>query len=91
MIAACSPADCFYSALEAARIALTYRTPVMLLSDGYIANGSEPWLLPDVAELPDLTVAFATDAQRPRRHVPALPARPGDARPALGGSRHARP
>src|SRR5207247_2223045 len=41
-------------------IALTYRTPVLLLSDGYIANGSEPWLLPDVDELPDLRVEFAT-------------------------------
>ena len=60
VVAACSPADCFFAALEAARIALTYRTPVLLLSDGYIANGSEPWLLPDVADLPDLRVEFAT-------------------------------
>jgi 2-oxoglutarate ferredoxin oxidoreductase subunit alpha len=65
VIAACSPSDCFYSALEAARIALTYRTPVLLLSDGYIANGSEPWLLPDVADLPDLTVEFATSPNGP--------------------------
>jgi 2-oxoglutarate ferredoxin oxidoreductase subunit alpha len=57
-----SPADCFDTALEAARIALTYRTPVLLLSDGYIANGSEPWLLPEIAELPDLQVEFATQA-----------------------------
>jgi 2-oxoglutarate/2-oxoacid ferredoxin oxidoreductase subunit alpha len=55
-----SPADCFTTALEAARIALTYRTPVILLSDGYIANGSEPWRLPDIADLPDLSVEFAT-------------------------------
>jgi 2-oxoglutarate/2-oxoacid ferredoxin oxidoreductase subunit alpha len=60
VVAACSPADCFYAALEAARIALTYRTPVLLLSDGYIANGSEPWLLPEVSDLPDLRVEFAT-------------------------------
>src|SRR5256714_3658124 len=60
VIAPKSPVDCFYAALEAARIALTYRTPVLLLSDGYIANGSEPWLLPDVDELPDLRVGFAT-------------------------------
>jgi 2-oxoglutarate ferredoxin oxidoreductase subunit alpha len=60
VIAPCSPSDCFYAALEAARIALTYRTPVLLLSDGYIANGSEPWLLPDVSDLPDLTVEFAS-------------------------------
>jgi 2-oxoglutarate/2-oxoacid ferredoxin oxidoreductase subunit alpha len=60
VIAARSPVDCFYAALDAARIALTYRTPVLLLSDGYIANGSEPWLLPEISELPDLTVTFAT-------------------------------
>jgi 2-oxoglutarate ferredoxin oxidoreductase subunit alpha len=61
VIAPKSPSDCFYAALEAARIALTYRTPVILLSDGYIANGSEPWLLPEVAELPDLRVDNATE------------------------------
>ncbi len=61
VIAPRSPADCFYAALDAARIALTYRTPVILLSDGYIANGSEPWLLPEVADLPDLRVANATE------------------------------
>src|SRR2546421_5524612 len=60
VVAPRSPADCFFAALEAARIALTYRTPVILLSDGYIANGSEPWLLPNVDELPDLHVEFAT-------------------------------
>jgi 2-oxoglutarate ferredoxin oxidoreductase subunit alpha len=65
VIAPRSPADCFNAAIEAARIALTYRTPVLLLSDGYIANGSEPWLLPDVAELPDLTVEFATEPNGP--------------------------
>jgi 2-oxoglutarate ferredoxin oxidoreductase subunit alpha len=61
VIAPQSPADCFQAALEAARIALTHRTPVILLSDGYIANGSEPWRLPSVAELPDLRVEFATE------------------------------
>jgi 2-oxoglutarate ferredoxin oxidoreductase subunit alpha len=60
VVAACSPADCFHAMLEAARIALTYRTPVILLSDGYLANGSEPWLLPSVQDLPDLRVEFAT-------------------------------
>jgi 2-oxoglutarate ferredoxin oxidoreductase subunit alpha len=60
VIAPRSPADCFHAALEAARIALTHRTPVILLSDGYIANGSEPWRLPSVADLPDLRVEFAT-------------------------------
>ncbi|WP_405991524.1 2-oxoacid:acceptor oxidoreductase subunit alpha [Streptomyces sp. NBC_00986] len=59
IVAPCTPADCFDAALEAARIALTYRTPVMLLSDGYLANGSEPWRIPDTEELPDLTVQFA--------------------------------
>jgi 2-oxoglutarate/2-oxoacid ferredoxin oxidoreductase subunit alpha len=61
VVAPCSPADCFYMALEAARIALTYRTPVIMLSDGYLANGSEPWLLPEVQDLPDLRVPFATE------------------------------
>jgi 2-oxoglutarate/2-oxoacid ferredoxin oxidoreductase subunit alpha len=56
-----SPADCFDMALEATRIALTYRTPVLLLSDGSIANGSEPWLVPDVETLPDLSVTFASE------------------------------
>jgi len=65
VIAPRSPADCFFAALEAARIALTYRTPVILLSDGYIANGSEPWLLPDVESLPDLHVSFATEPNGP--------------------------
>ncbi|BBH64896.1 oxidoreductase [Actinoplanes sp. OR16] len=60
VIAPKSPSDCFHAALEAARIALTYRTPVILLSDNYVANGSEPWLLPSVDELPDLQVSFAT-------------------------------
>jgi len=65
VVAPRSPADCFYTMLEAARIALTYRTPVLLLSDGYLANGSEPWLLPEVDELPDLRVAFATEPNGP--------------------------
>ncbi|MEO6885761.1 MAG: 2-oxoacid:acceptor oxidoreductase subunit alpha [Jatrophihabitantaceae bacterium] len=65
IIAAQSPGDCFDAAIEAARIALTYRTPVFLLSDGYIANGSEPWLVPSVEELPDLTTQFATEPNGP--------------------------
>ncbi|MFF8591482.1 2-oxoacid:acceptor oxidoreductase subunit alpha [Streptomyces sp. NPDC015220] len=59
VVAPRTPADCFDAALDAARIALTYRTPVFLLSDGYLANGSEPWRIPETAELPDLTVRFA--------------------------------
>ena len=58
IVAPRSPADCFDAAIEAIRIATTYRTPVFLLSDGYIANGSEPWRLPEISELPDLTVRF---------------------------------
>jgi 2-oxoglutarate ferredoxin oxidoreductase subunit alpha len=61
VIAPKSPSDCFYAALDAARMALTYRTPVILLSDGYIANGSEPWLLPEIADLPDLRVTNASE------------------------------
>jgi 2-oxoglutarate ferredoxin oxidoreductase subunit alpha len=65
VVAAQSPSDCFYAAIEAARIAITYRTPVMLLSDGYLANGSEPWRLPDVSELPTIEPAFAVPADAP--------------------------
>ncbi|MFF5468930.1 2-oxoacid:acceptor oxidoreductase subunit alpha [Streptomyces achromogenes] len=61
VVAPRTPADCFDAALEAARIALTYRTPVMLLSDGYLANGSEPWRIPELEELPGLGVRFARD------------------------------
>jgi 2-oxoglutarate ferredoxin oxidoreductase subunit alpha len=61
IVAPRSPSDCFDTALEAARIATTYRVPVILLSDGYLANGSEPWRIPDVADLPDLTVRFTTE------------------------------
>ncbi len=60
VVAPRTAADCFDAALEAARIALTYRTPVFLLSDGYLANGSEPWRIPQPEELPDLRVQFAT-------------------------------
>ena len=60
IVAAKSPAHCFDAAIEASRIALKYRTPVMLLSDGYLANSSEPWLLPDVSTLPDIGVEFHT-------------------------------
>jgi 2-oxoglutarate ferredoxin oxidoreductase subunit alpha len=61
VIAAATPGDCFHKAIEAARIALKYRTPVFLLSDAYLANGSEPWLLPDVDSLPVIDVDFATE------------------------------
>jgi 2-oxoglutarate ferredoxin oxidoreductase subunit alpha len=61
IVAPSTPGDCFYAAIEAARIALKYRTPVFLLSDGYLANGAEPWPIPDVASLPDISVPFATE------------------------------
>jgi 2-oxoacid:acceptor oxidoreductase, alpha subunit len=61
VVAPATPSDCFDMALEAARIALKYRTPVILLSDGYLANGSEPWRLPEMSELPDISTTFATE------------------------------
>ncbi len=60
IVAPQSPADCFDATVEAARIAVTYRTPVFLLSDGYLANGSEPWCLPEVDSLPVIDPDFAT-------------------------------
>ena len=66
IVAPQSPGDCFDAAVEAARIAITYRTPVMLLSDGYLANGSEPWRIPDIEDLPAIDPAFATE----RNYVP---------------------
>jgi 2-oxoglutarate ferredoxin oxidoreductase subunit alpha len=59
VLATSTPSDCFAMAMEAVRIATTYRVPVFLLSDGYIANGSEPWRVPDVASLPAIPVEFA--------------------------------
>jgi len=59
VLAPSTPSDCFTMAMEAARIATTYRVPVFLLSDGYIANGSEPWNIPDVSSLPNMSVEFA--------------------------------
>ena len=62
VIAPRSPGDCFDAAIEATRLAVTYRTPVILLSDGSLANGSEPWKVPDVADLPTIDPGFATEA-----------------------------
>ncbi|WP_214325164.1 2-oxoacid:acceptor oxidoreductase subunit alpha [Nonomuraea sediminis] len=59
IIAPSTPSDCFDAAIEAARIAVKYRTPVYLLSDGYLANGSEPWRLPELSDLPDISTEFA--------------------------------
>ena len=61
IVAAYSSSQCFEAAIEAVRIALKYRTPVILLSDGYLANGTEPWRIPDVATLPEIEVTFATE------------------------------
>ena len=61
VLAAQSPSDCFDIAVEAARIAVTYRTPVILLSDGYLANGSEPWHLPDLDAIEPIEPSFATE------------------------------
>jgi 2-oxoglutarate ferredoxin oxidoreductase subunit alpha len=61
IVAAKSPSDCFDAAFEAVRLAVKYRTPVILLTDGYLANGAEPWNLPDVDALPDISVPFTTE------------------------------
>jgi 2-oxoglutarate ferredoxin oxidoreductase subunit alpha len=61
VLAACTPAGCFDAAYEAVRIAVKYMTPVILLSDGYIANGAEPWLIPSVGSLPEIPVNFRTN------------------------------
>jgi 2-oxoglutarate ferredoxin oxidoreductase subunit alpha len=63
VVAAKSPSDCFDAAVEAARIALTYNTPVTLLSDGYIANGSEPWSVPTVESLPSISANWAKEGE----------------------------
>lgn len=65
VLAAASPSDAFELAIEAARIALKYMTPVLLLSDNYVANGSEPWLLPDVSTLKPFPVEFAQHPNGP--------------------------
>jgi 2-oxoglutarate/2-oxoacid ferredoxin oxidoreductase subunit alpha len=72
VIAAATPGDCFDAAIEAARIALKYRTPVFLMSDAYLANGSEPWLLPDAESLPDISVEFATKPNQDGEFWPYL-------------------
>jgi 2-oxoglutarate ferredoxin oxidoreductase subunit alpha len=61
IVAACTPADCFDAVFESARIALKYMTPVICLTDGYLGNGSEPWLIPSFDKLPDISPKFRTD------------------------------
>jgi 2-oxoglutarate ferredoxin oxidoreductase subunit alpha len=63
VVAPATPADCFYMVFEAARLAIKYMTPVLFLSDGYLANGSEPWRIPSTSELPDIPVKFRTEAE----------------------------
>ncbi len=63
VIAASTPSDCFYMAIEASRLALTYMSPVILLTDGYLANGSEPWKIPSVSSIPEIPVKFTTDPE----------------------------
>jgi 2-oxoglutarate/2-oxoacid ferredoxin oxidoreductase subunit alpha len=89
VIAPCTPGDCFYIAYEAVRIAIKYMVPVMVLSDGYLANGSEPWLIPDVKTLPNIEVAFRTDPEGffPYMRDPATLARPW-VRPGTPGLEH---
>ncbi|MDA0986522.1 MAG: 2-oxoacid:acceptor oxidoreductase subunit alpha [Bacteroidetes bacterium] len=69
VIAASTPGDCFYTVFEAARIAIKYMTPVFCLTDGYLANGSEPWLIPNPNDLPDISPKFRTD---PNNYLPYL-------------------
>jgi 2-oxoglutarate/2-oxoacid ferredoxin oxidoreductase subunit alpha len=88
VVAASSPSDCFDAAIEACRIALKYRTPVYLLSDAYLANGSEPWLLPDVAGLPDISTTFAAEPNDGDAFLPYLRDEQTLARPwALPGTK----
>ncbi|WP_119728306.1 2-oxoacid:acceptor oxidoreductase subunit alpha [Thermomonospora amylolytica] len=90
IVAPRSPSDCFDAALEAARIAVKYRTPVVLLSDGYLANGSEPWRIPDVDSLPVIDPGFAAPDQadfKPFQRDPETLARPW-AIPGTAGLEH---
>ena len=78
VIAASTPSDCFWAALEASRIAVKFMVPVILLSDGYLANGAEPWRIPSVDEIPDIPVKFTTDPVdfKPYRRDPHTLSRP---------------
>jgi 2-oxoglutarate ferredoxin oxidoreductase subunit alpha len=89
VIAPSSPGDCFFIAYEAVRLAVKYMVPVMVLSDGYLANGSEPWLLPDPKALPEIDVHFRTEREGffPYLRDPATLARPW-VRPGTPGLEH---
>ena len=89
VLAASTPADCFWVAIEASRIAVKYMVPVIVLSDGYLANGAEPWRIPKASEIPDIPVKFATNAENflPYRRNPETLARPW-ALPGTPGLEH---
>jgi 2-oxoglutarate/2-oxoacid ferredoxin oxidoreductase subunit alpha len=72
VIAAATPGDCFDATLEACRIAIKYRTPVFMLSDAYLANGSEPWLVPDPDAIPDFGIEFTTEPNQDGAFMPYL-------------------
>ena len=78
ILAACTPSDCFWVALEASRIAVKYMIPVIVLTDGYLANGAEPWRIPKVAEIPQFPVHFETNPEgfKPYKRNPDTLARP---------------
>src|SRR5271156_467776 len=89
VIAASTPGDCFWVAVEACRIALKYMVPVIILSDGYLANGAEPWRIPELSEIPDFPVTFVTDpvGYQPYKRDPVTLARPW-ALPGTPGLEH---
>src|SRR5712692_5828873 len=78
VLAASTPADCFWVAIEACRIAVKYMVPVIILSDGYLANGAEPWRIPELSDIPEIPVKFATDPLTflPYKRDPQTLARP---------------
>jgi len=89
VLAPSTPGDCFWIALEASRIAIKYMLPVIILSDGYLANGAEPWKIPQASELPDIPVTFVTNPEgfQPYRRDPETLARPW-AVPGTPGLQH---
>lgn len=70
IVAPATPSDCFWAALEASRIAVKYMVPVIILSDGYLANGAEPWRIPDASEIPEIPAHFAKEANSPTGYLP---------------------
>ena len=86
IVAPATPGECFDLAIEACRLALKYMTPVVYLSDAFLATGSEPWRVPTLADLPE----HRRRERHRSRDLPALPARSRDARPSVGGPRDAR-